>query len=58
MNRVIEATIKSLVADFLYYDRKEDEELKNGDIETEIDKGNLTVDDIVEMFKQELERNL
>ena len=58
MKQVIERTIKDLVADFLYYDRREDFELPNGAIETEIDEGNLTVDEIVEVFKKELQDSL
>jgi len=58
MNKIIEATIKDLVADFLYYDRKEDESLPMGEIEKEIENGNLSVSDIVNVFECELKKNL
>ena len=58
MNKIIEATIKDLVADFLYYDRKEDESLPMNEIEKEIENGNLSVSDIVNVFEIELKKNL
>jgi len=58
MNKIIEATIKDLVADFLYYDRKEDESLPMSEIEKEIENGNLSVSDIVNVFEIELKKNL
>ena len=58
MNKIIEATIKDLVSDFLYYDRKEDESLPMGEIEKEIENGNLSVSDIVNVFECELKKNL
>jgi len=58
MNKIIEATIKDLVADFLYYDRKEDESLPMNEIEKEIENGNLSVLDIVNVFEIELKKNL
>lgn len=47
-------TIKDLVSDFLYYDRKEDEELQLGDIEVAIKNEVITRDEIVNEFKKEL----
>ena len=47
-------TIKDLVSDFLYYDRKEDEELQLGDIEVAIKNEVITRDEIVSEFKKEL----
>ena len=58
MKQIIKETIKDLVSDFLYYDRKEDFELPNGVIETEIDEGNLTINEIVTEFKLNLEKEL
>jgi len=46
--------IEDVVSNLLYYDRKEDESLPVGVIEQAIEDGVLTVDDIVEKFKQEL----
>lgn len=51
----LENTVSDCVADFLYYDRKEDPELPIGDIEELIKDGVLTVDQIIDMFKKELE---
>ena len=47
-------TIKDLVTDFLYYDRREDEELQLGDIEVAIKNEVITRDEIVNEFKKEL----
>lgn len=55
MNKVlILNTVKDLVANFLWYDRKEDEELGRGEIEKAIDSGIITVDEITSIFRQEL----
>lgn len=48
----IEATIDDLVGSFLYYDRKEDEELPRGEIEAAVKAGEITVDEIVERFRK------
>jgi len=42
--QVIIDTTKDLISDFLYYDRKEDETLTRGEIETAIASGVVTVD--------------
>ncbi len=47
-------TVEDLVSGFLYYDRKEDEELPYGLIEQAIEDGLITVDEIVEYFRQKL----
>lgn len=44
-------TVDDLVSDFLYYDRKEDEDLPNGAIDTAIEKGEVTIDEIVDKFR-------
>lgn len=49
--QVILDTLEDLVADFLYYDRKEDENLPQGAIEKAIIQKQITVDEIVEFFK-------
>lgn len=51
---VILATLSDLIADFLYYDRKEDEELPRGAIEEAIAAGEITVDEIVAAFRTKL----
>lgn len=50
----IENAVIDLVANFLYYDRKEDENLERGEIEAAIETREITLDEIVELFKQEL----
>tara|TARA_Y100000385_G_C13033764_1_gene612011 strand:- start:3 stop:185 length:183 start_codon:yes stop_codon:yes gene_type:complete len=44
-------TVDDLVSSFLYCDRKEDEDLENGAIESAIENGDITVDEIVAKFK-------
>jgi hypothetical protein len=51
-------SITDLVSNFLYYDRKEDEELKIGDIENCIKNNELTIEEMVKKFKFELEKNI
>jgi hypothetical protein len=49
-------TISDLVADFLYYDRKKDEQLPRGAIEAAIAAKEITFDEIVSKFTDELKR--
>lgn len=49
---------QDLISDFLYYDRKEDEEMPRGYIEDAVKSGAITVDDMVEKFRKELTRGL
>ena len=51
-------TIKDLVSDFLYYDRKEDDLLPVGRIEELIKTKQLSVDYIVNKFREQLESRL
>lgn len=44
-----------LAADFMYYDRKEDEDLPRGAIEEAIAAGEITVDEIVAEFRRHVE---
>lgn len=46
--------VKDLVGKFLYYDRKEDEDLPIGQIEKAIQVGDITVDEIVKCFSSTL----
>ena len=48
------AIIKDTVADLLYYDRKEDEEMSREDIQRVFDDGLLTIDEAVALFREEL----
>jgi len=56
--QIILDEISDRVSDFLYYRRKEDEELGVGEIEDALAKGEITVDEIVSHFKAELEKGL
>jgi hypothetical protein len=42
--------VEDLVSNFLYYDRKEDEDLPRGSIEEAVKVGEITVDEIVAEF--------
>jgi hypothetical protein len=48
------AVISDLVADFLYYDRKEDEDLPRGAIDDAVASGAITIDEMVAEFRREL----
>lgn len=54
----IQNVIADMVSDFLYYDRKEDEDLPRGAIEEAIEAGEITLREIVETFTNELNRGL
>jgi len=49
-------TVTDMVADFLYYDRKEDEDLPVGDIEKSVSLGIVSIDEIVAKFEAELRK--
>lgn len=51
-------TVDDLVANFLYYDRKEDQDLPRGAIDRAIRDGVITADDIVQHFSEVLKKNL
>ncbi len=55
---IIKNTITDLVSQFLYYDRKEDEELRVGDIEKALIDNIITINEIGELFQKELRNNL
>ena len=54
MKDAILATVGDLVSDFVYYDRKNDEELPAGSIKQAVKNGDVSVDEIVEFFKSKL----
>lgn len=54
MKKLILGTISDLVADFLYYDRKEDESLPMGTIEHCVADGTVSVGELVEHFRTQL----
>lgn len=49
-------TIGDLVSDFVYYDRKEDEELSESQLDGAIADGTITIDEMVEKFRECLEK--
>lgn len=49
-------TVEDLVGKFLYYDRKNDDDLPQGEIEKAIGCGEITTTEIVDKFKAVLER--
>ena len=54
----IENTIEDLVSVFLYYDRKEDEDLLRGAIEKAIKDGLITKEQIIKKFSESLNKGL
>ena len=54
----IRNSLSDLISNFLYYDRKEDEELPMGEIEAAIKAGEITVAEMVAILKEELEKGL
>ncbi len=54
LKQLILITVEDVVSNFLYYDRKEDEELGRGAIEKAVKRNVITVDEIVEQFKKSL----
>lgn len=54
----INNVVSDMVSDLLYYNRKEDDTLPRGKIEDMVKTGELTVDDVVEMFRVHLMKGL
>lgn len=52
--QLIAHTISDMVLDFLEHDREEDGELPGGSIDTAIEAGEVTVDEMVDLFRREL----
>lgn len=52
----IAAVTSDLVGELMYYGRKEDEDLPTGAIEAAVATGEVTVDEICELFSRELRR--
>ena len=55
---LIKLTVMDLVSSFLYYDRKEDEDLPEGEIQKALDNNEITFEEIVITFKKELFKQL
>ena len=49
-------TVSDLVGAFLYYDRKEDKDLPRGAIQEAIRAGEISVDEIIDAFREDFER--
>lgn len=47
-------SVNTAARNFVYYDRKEDEDLSADDIHNAIDEGEITWEEIGEQFKQDL----
>lgn len=58
MKEEIIKTVKDLVTDFLYYDRKDDEDLGVNAIQTAIKDGFISSDEIVKQFSISLKEGL
>jgi dTDP-4-amino-4,6-dideoxygalactose transaminase len=58
MKQTIINAIDDTVSSFLYYDRKEDEELPRGAIEEAIKSGEITYGEIIDRFKQKIYEGL
>lgn len=56
--KMILGTIEDLVADFLYYDRLDNDDLCEGEIEEPVVDGEVTVDQMVEEFSRSLKEGL
>ena len=58
MKDLILNNVKDLVSNFLYYDRKDDEDLPRGVIQEQIQLGNIIIEEIVDTFREELTKKL
>ncbi len=53
-HQIILNTLTDVVSNFLYYDRKEDEELGRGEVEEAVDGNEITIDEMVAHFRKHL----
>lgn len=58
MKRKILNKIEDLCSDFLYYDRKGDEELSMDQLNKAVESGEITIDEMVAKFRECLEIRL
>jgi hypothetical protein len=54
MKKKILDTIRDLVSDFVYYDRRGDDELSIKQLNNAVYSGQITIDEMVEEFKKQL----
>lgn len=52
------AVIDDMIADLLIHDRRNDEDLPEGEVERLIQNNDLSIDDMVERFRESLEEHL
>lgn len=57
MKEIIFNTVEDLVSNFVYYDRKEDEDLSANELTMAIKSGEVTIEEIVSKFEKHLRRN-
>ncbi len=55
MKEIILGRIEDLCSDFLYYDRKEDEDLSMQQLNDTVKSGEITIDEMVAEFRKHLE---
>ena len=55
---IIEITVKDLVKDLMYYDRKEDEDLPWGSIEDALEAGEVSIEEMVGWFEARLRQSV
>jgi hypothetical protein len=54
--KIILLCVGDLVSKFTFYDRKNDEELSGEQLDKAIENGIVTIDEIVEKFREELKK--
>jgi len=58
MKEIILNTIEDLCSNFLYYDRKEDEDLTMQQLNDAVASGEITINEMVNAFRKHLEESL
>ena len=58
MKEIILGKIEDLCSNFLYYDRKGDEDLTAKQLEEAVKSGKITINEMVDEFRKHLENNL
>lgn len=54
MKELLKNKISDLLSNFFYYDRKEDDQLPVGEIQAWVTSGEITKEEIIEMFTNEI----
>lgn len=58
MKQLILAKIADLCSDFVFYNRKSDEELSSDQLKEAVRNGDISIDEMVAEFKKHLTENL